>query len=331
MFHLQNSFLEKDLSILNDKLVEYLLTQNQPTNQVLEHIFSTGGKRIRPALFLLSCHLLSYEGEHKFPIASVCEYIHTASLLHDDVIDNSTLRRNKPTVNSIWGDETAVLSGDLIYSTACRLMVKTKDLDLIDCFAECIRLMSESELFQLNLLWKQNISYEEYEKIVQGKTAMLFEASLKTAGLLNQSEERIVTLLGEFGKNLGFVFQIADDCLDYSGQLSVVGKPVGNDLLEGKVTLPLIYALQKNNPQLSILVNQMIECGQALDEERKQLIFLVHQTGGLNEAIEKANEFAQNALRCLDEIKDLLNLKGIQLEAYQTLKSATEFALKRKS
>lgn len=331
MFHLQNSFLEKDLSILNDKLVEYLLTKNQPTNQVLEHIFSTGGKRIRPALFLLSCHLISYEGEHKFPIASVCEYIHTASLLHDDVIDNSTLRRNKPTVNSVWGDETAVLSGDLIYSTACRLMVKTKSLDLIDCFAECIRLMSESELYQLDLLWKSQISYEEYEKIVQGKTAMLFEASLKTAGFLNQSEDRIVTLLGEFGKNLGFVFQIVDDCLDYSGQISVVGKPVTNDLLEGKVTLPLIYALQKNDPQLSILVNQMIECGQASNEEKERLVCLVDQTGGLNEAIEKANEFAQKALWCLDEIKDLLNLKGVPLEAYQTLKAVTEFALKRKS
>ncbi len=118
--------ITSDLESLEKKLVEYLLTPNEPTNQVLSHIFSSGGKRIRPAIFLLCSQLIDYDGEHKYPIASVCEYIHTASLLHDDVIDNSTLRRNKPTVNSVWGDETAVLSGDLIYSAACRLMVKNQ-------------------------------------------------------------------------------------------------------------------------------------------------------------------------------------------------------------
>lgn len=331
MFQFQNDLLEQDLSVLNQKLIEYLLTKNTATNQVLEHIFSTGGKRIRPALFFLSCQLLSYAGEHKFPIACVCEYIHTASLLHDDVIDNSTLRRNKATVNSIWGDETAILSGDLIYSTACRLMVKTKSLDLIDCFAECIRLMSESELFQLDCLWKKNTSYADYEQIVYGKTAKLFEASLKTVGFLNQHTTEVISLLGEFGKNLGFVFQIADDCLDYSGKSSIVGKPVATDLLEGKVTLPLIYALEKKSPQLEILVNQIMECGQASLEERQQLIDLVHENGGLNQALQKAESYAQLALAQLEKLKLILNLDGMSLKAYQTLHLVTEFALNRKN
>lgn len=327
----QNHLLEQDLSALNQKLIEYLLTKNMATNQVLEHIFSSGGKRIRPALFLLSCHLVAYEGEHKFSIASVCEYIHTASLLHDDVIDNSTLRRNKPTVNSVWGDETAILAGDLIYSTACRLMVKTKSLDLIDCFAECIRLMSESELFQLDFLWKPDISHENYEKIVYGKTAKLFEASLQAAGFLKQSPESLVCLLGEFGKNLGFVFQIADDCLDYSAQSDVLGKPVANDLLEGKVTLPLIYALETKNPNLNALVAKIIENGQASAEEKRKLIDFVHESGGLKQALQKAEDYAQLALDQLEKIKFTLKLNENSLKAYQTLSSITEFARNRKN
>lgn len=179
----------QELQALEPLLIQYLLTPNEPTNQVISHIFSSGGKRVRPALFLLTAQLIGYKGEHQFPIASVCEYIHTASLLHDDVIDNSSLRRNKPTTNSVWGDETAVLAGDLVYSAACRLMVKTQSLPLIDTFAECIRFMSESELFQLELLWKIDTTQEQYSRVVAGKTAALFEASCKTPGYLLKAPE----------------------------------------------------------------------------------------------------------------------------------------------
>lgn len=327
--------IEKELAILENKFVEYLLTPNKATNQILEHVFSSGGKRIRPALFLLCCNAINYHGEHKYPIASVCEYIHTASLLHDDVIDNSTLRRNKPTVNSVWGDETAVLSGDLIYSAACRIMVKTRHLDLIDCFAECIRFMSESELFQLEMLWNKDVTFEQYQRIVHGKTAYLFEASCKTSAYLNSNSQEIVHELSEFGKNLGFAFQMKDDCLDYEGQLEVVGKPVGCDLLEGKVTLPLIFALKKNHAELNSLVSKILETGHATEDEKRNLIVLVHELGGLQEASKLTESFIQKALSSLNKIEELIKegkneISELQKQSFVTLKELTNFVMKRK-
>ena len=326
--------ITSDLETLEKKLVEYLLTPNEPTNQVLSHIFSSGGKRIRPAIFLLCSQLIDYNGEHKYPIASVCEYIHTASLLHDDVIDNSTLRRNKPTVNSVWGDETAVLSGDLIYSAACRLMVKTKSLELIDDFAECIRFMSESELYQLELLWKKETTQEQYNRVVSGKTAILFQASAKCPCYLNNTNEKITNLFADYGKNLGFAFQIFDDCLDYEGKQSILGKPILSDLLEGKVTLPLIYSLNSSHPtanNLLLLINSIIETGEASIEEKKELLHLVKETGGLEKAFLKAEEHSQKARDTLTLIEKEMVLSKKQLKALEALREITYFVLNRKN
>lgn len=310
---------------LEPLLVDYLLTPNEPTNQVIRHIFSAGGKRIRPALFFLSSGLIGYNGEHLNPIASVCEYIHTASLLHDDVIDNSTVRRNKPTANAIWGDQTAVLAGDLIYSAACRLMVKTQSLDLIDTFAECIRFMSESELFQLELLWKANTTLAQYERVVAGKTAALFAGSAKTPGYLSGLKPSAVNALDAYGKNLGFAFQIADDCLDYEGSLETVGKTVVADLLEGKVTLPVISALhssQPNKKRLSALVEKILNEGSPTDAEKMELVELVQSLGGLNNAKGVARDYATAALSALEEVAyEVPNTPYSQscLKALQTL------------
>lgn len=291
-----------DVKILESQLVEYLKTSNKPINDILQHIFSSGGKRIRPTIFLLCAKLLNYTDAHKFPIAAVCEYIHTASLLHDDVIDNSTLRRNKPTVNSIWGDETAVLAGDLIYSTACRLMVKTKNLDLIDTFAECIRFMSECELYQLEMLWNSDIQESEYEHLISGKTALLFEASAKTPGYLANSSAEIIELLSDFGKNLGMAFQISDDCLDYTSTQEVAGKPTSADILDGKVTLPLIYAIQTNNTELVEIVHKIIESGSALEQEKLRLRSLIVETGALKRAKDKAKKHISIAIQAIEKI-----------------------------
>ncbi|NBO37140.1 polyprenyl synthetase family protein [bacterium] len=293
-----------DLAALEPLLVEYLLTPNEPTNDVLRHIFAAGGKRIRPGLFLLVSQLINYSGAHRMPIAAVCEYIHTASLLHDDVIDNSSLRRGKPTANAIWGDETAVLAGDLIYSTACRLMVKTRSLDLIDTFAECIRFMSESELFQLELLWKSDITREQYDRVVEGKTAILFEASCKTPGFLAELPSDVCTALGQYGRHVGFVFQIADDVLDYVGSAQDVGKSVAADLRAGKVTLPVLCGItneqQKSQRTLSDLVSKVLTDGTCTDEELSKIVAAVQSSGGVELAREQAMTHvraAQNALR----------------------------------
>lgn len=326
------STVKNDLEILENKLVEYLLTPNKPTNQVLSHIFSSGGKRIRPAVFLLCAQVIDYDGEHKYPIASVCEYIHTASLLHDDVIDNSTLRRNKPTVNSIWGDETAVLSGDLIYSAACRLMVKTRSLELIDDFAECIRFMSESELFQLELLWKKDTAITDYERVVSGKTATLFQASAKTPCYLKKTSDKIANLFGDYGKYLGFSFQIFDDYLDYEGKEATLGKPVLTDLLEGKVTLPLIYALENvNNDSLNILVSSVFENNKLSDQDKLNLLACVKDSGGLDKALKLAEYYSEKARESLLKIANEIPLSEKQKLALDALDEITYFVLNRKN
>ncbi|MEN9824665.1 MAG: hypothetical protein RI953_410 [Pseudomonadota bacterium] len=294
-----------ELKMLEPLLVEYLLTPNEPTNDVLRHIFAAGGKRVRPGLFLLISRLIHYTGTHRMPIAAVCEYIHTASLLHDDVIDNSTLRRGKPTANSIWGDETAVLAGDLIYSAACRLMVKTRSLELIDTFAECIRFMSESELFQLELLWKADITQEQYERVVRGKTAVLFEASCKTPGFLAELTAETCERLGDYGRHLGYVFQIADDILDYAGNEAEVGKKLGADLLAGKVTLPILCGivnekeLNSSGGRLTSLVNETLLQGTCSDSALQEIVHLTQSTGGVISAQTKAMKHVEKAKNAL--------------------------------
>ncbi|MCA2961483.1 MAG: polyprenyl synthetase family protein [Silvanigrellales bacterium] len=329
-----------ELVALEPRLAEYLLTPNEPTNQVIRHIFASGGKRVRPALFLLTCQAIGYEGEHAFPIAAVCEYIHTASLLHDDVIDNSTVRRGKPTANSVWGDETAVLAGDLIYSAACRLMVKTASLPLIDDFAECIRFMSESELYQLDLLWKANTTRAQYERVVAGKTAALFEASCRTPCYLAGLPASVALPFGDYGRSLGFAFQIADDCLDYEGEEDEVGKSVTADLLEGKVTLPLILALAladsggERFAGFRKLVSTILETGEADATAKKALVEGVHATGGLHEAKAIAKAYVQTGRQALLSALDSLSSQGSRVSrgapAVESLFGLLDFVVERR-
>lgn len=296
---------DSELSELETQLVAYLRTPNDPTNDVIEHIIESGGKRLRPQLFLSCCDLLGYTGEHRHPIAAVCEYIHTASLLHDDVIDSSTLRRGKPTVSSVWGDETAVLAGDLIYSAACRLMVKTGSLELIDSFAECIRYMSESELFQLQLLWRLDTTSEHYLRVVDGKTAYLFAVSCQTPAFLARSPD-LAPPLFEFGRSLGVAFQIMDDCLDYVQDEKTAGKPTTSDLFEGKVTLPLIFALQEADQQDQETVGKIARGELQRNQESEGMLrTIVKKHQGVERAIAYASQNAEKASQTLRDLRKM--------------------------
>ena len=298
--------IEPDLNTFENTLRELIKTSNNPTNQILFHIMESGGKRLRPALFFLICHLLEYHGPHRSSIAAVCEYIHTASLLHDDVIDNSTLRRNKPTVNSVWGDQTAVLAGDLIYAASCRLMVQTGSLPLIDTFAECIRLMSESELLQLDYLWKKDLSPDDSLKIIKGKTACLFSASCSTPAYLAEKHD-LASTLSIFGENLGVAFQVIDDCLDYEGSNESLGKDVTADLKEGKVTLPIIFSLQSQHHknELFDLIENVFAEGDINQSQKIRLIELISASGG----IQKTRNFAMSLVTKSKEILETLFAK----------------------
>ena len=317
---------------LEPKMLTYLRTRSEPTNRIIAHIFESGGKRIRPGLFLLCCDLLGYHGEHRSPIAAVCEYIHTASLLHDDVIDNSTERRGRPTVNSRWGDETAVLSGDLIYSAACRLMVKTGSLPLIDTFAECIRFMSESELFQLELLWKADTSRDSYIRVITGKTAFLFAAACQTPAYLSGHDDEVARALGAYGLSLGIAFQIADDCLDYTTRGDDLGKPAVSDLYEGKVTLPLIFALESASATDKRFIEETLEGRQGkTPANQSRLQDIVVNGGGIERSLAMANSQIEDALTDLAAAMSGGKRDGVRPEVLEDLRSLGRYLQGRRT
>lgn len=225
---------------LEDRLRTFVSPQTEAAQQVIDHTLGSGGKRLRPALFFYLCKILGYRGEHLYPLAAVCEFVHAASLLHDDVVDSSSVRRQKPTPNSVWGDQQAVLVGDLLYSTASELMARTGQMEVVLAFARAIRMMSEGEILQLERAFDINTTIEDYFTIVRCKTASLIAACCKTAGLLAGAPRSTCDALEEFGTEIGIAFQIIDDVLDYAEPTAVTGKPALADIREGKITLPCI-------------------------------------------------------------------------------------------
>jgi len=241
------ALIQDELNALQDYLLDSALSSTDVPTPVVRYVFSSGGKRFRPAIFFLLCKLLGYRGKHLLPLAAVSEYMHTASLLHDDVIDNTSLRRRKPTVNSRWGDTTAILVGDLIYARACELMTATGDLRIITAFTQAIKRMSEGELIQLENLYDINITEETWLKIVHYKTGELLAATCKVAGLLAAVDEHTCARLYKFGLNIGIAFQLIDDALDFCGEERELGKQTMIDFANGRITLPIILLYQQGD------------------------------------------------------------------------------------
>jgi octaprenyl-diphosphate synthase len=237
--------VHSELKKLDSLMADLTLAQTRSAIDLVKHVLGSGGKRIRPALFFLSAKTVGYQGDHLYPMAAVCEYVHTASLLHDDVIDNSTLRRTRPTANSIWGAESSVLVGDLIYSRASELMADTGSLEIVSMFAKAIRLMSDGELLQLEHLFDDEMSAETYFKILNYKTAVLIAACCRAPAVLAGSPPEASNALESFGSNLGIAFQLLDDALDYLGDEQILGKPILADLPEGKLTLPILLLKER--------------------------------------------------------------------------------------
>lgn len=288
-----------DLLALNKRLVGYLPTETASARTVLQHVFGSGGKRIRPALYFMSCRMVGYQGDHYFPIGAVTEFVHTASLLHDDVVDNSTLRRNKPTANSIFGDETSVLVGDLIYSTASEMMAATGNMEIVKTFARAIRLMSDGELLQLENLYNPDIEAATYLRILQCKTAILIEASCKSAGLLAGLSEDRCDALASFGHGVGMAFQLIDDALDYTGSSALIGKETLQDLAEGKVTMPVILLLEMlpaaERQRLSRLMSAETINAAGIQEVAR--LVDLHDTAAMT--VEKAHTYTHEAMAAL--------------------------------
>ncbi|MCJ7798494.1 MAG: polyprenyl synthetase family protein, partial [Polaromonas sp.] len=266
-------------------------------SQVSQYIVAAGGKRLRPALLLLRCGALGYRGEQRFNLAAVVEFIHTATLLHDDVVDETTLRRGRATANETFGNPASVLVGDFLYSRAFQMMVDAGDMRIMQTLAEATNVIAEGEVLQLMNMHDATLSEQGYLRVIRSKTAKLFEASARLAALLAQSSAAVEQHCADFGQALGTAFQVIDDVLDYDGDVSEMGKNLGDDLREGKATLPLIIAMQRGTELERATIRQAIETGGT--DQMAKIIAIVQQTGALQATRDAAAVEARRALDAL--------------------------------
>ena len=284
-----------------DVVIAQRLTSDVPlVSQVAQYIIAAGGKRLRPALLLLTCGALGYSGEQRLNMAAVVEFIHTATLLHDDVVDESTLRRGRMTANEAFGNPASVLVGDFLYSRAFQMMVDAKDMRIMQTLAEATNVIAEGEVLQLMNMHDASLSEAGYLLVIRSKTAKLFEASARLAALLAKSSPAIEKSCADYGQALGTAFQVIDDVLDYDGDVLEMGKNLGDDLREGKATLPLIIAMQRATPAERIVIEQAIITGGV--DHMAQIIQIVQKTGALTATRDAAAAEAQRALDALQNL-----------------------------
>jgi octaprenyl-diphosphate synthase len=284
-----------------DQVIALKLDSGVPlVGSVSQYIISAGGKRLRPALLLLCCGALGFKGVQRFNMAAVVEFIHTATLLHDDVVDDSALRRGNATANSRFGNPASVLVGDFLYSRAFQMMVDGQSMRIMQVLADATNIIAEGEVMQLMNMHNAGLDEQGYLQVIQSKTAKLFEASARVGAILSGASAAMEAACADYGQALGTAFQVIDDVLDYSGDASVMGKNLGDDLREGKATLPLIAAMQRGSQTEREIIQQAIETGAVsmLDE----VIRIVRKTGGLDVARAAAQ---QEALRAIASAKQL--------------------------
>ncbi len=291
-----------DMTRVNQVIVDNLASPVVLINQLSQHIIYSGGKRLRPMLVMLCAKACDYQGDQDALLAAVIEFIHTATLLHDDVVDDSDLRRGQKTASSIWGNEAAVLVGDYLYSRAFQMMVKAQSMRMMDLLANATNTIAQGEVLQLLNINDANTSEEKYNEVIYGKTACLFEAAAQIGAILSDSVQQTEQALKSYGKHLGMAFQLVDDALDYTANPDELGKNVGDDLAEGKPTLPLIYAMQHGDDEQQALIRNAIENG-GLDHI-DAISQIIHSTGALEytyqQAINEAN-LAKQAIESLSQ------------------------------
>ena len=315
------SLMKRDLEMTDDILINRLNSNVELINQMSHYIINSGGKRIRPLLLLLCARATSYSGKDHHAMAVVIELIHTATLLHDDVVDESTTRRGQNTANELWGNAPSVLVGDFLYSRAFEIMVEPKSMEIMRILSKATNQISEGEVLQLLNIRNAKVSRSEYFEVIEQKTACLFKAACQIAGILSESSEELITALGNFGKHLGNAFQIIDDTLDYESDSSMIGKEIGDDLSEGKVTLPMIYALeQTTGKENKVLATAITEADASNIDNIVDILVNV-----------KAFKFSRNVAKD-ESIKALNSLKIIPESNYRSaLKLLCELSLERQS
>ncbi len=278
-----------------DQVIARRLNSGVPLiGQVSRYIIAAGGKRLRPALLLLTCGALGYRGDQRFNLAAVVEFIHTATLLHDDVVDDSSMRRGNATANETFGNPASVLVGDFLYSRAFQMMVDAQNMRVMEVLADATNVIAEGEVLQLMNMHNAALDETGYIQVIRSKTAKLFEASARVGAILANSEPEMEELCADYGQAIGTAFQVIDDVLDYTGEAGVMGKNVGDDLREGKATLPLIAAMQRGTSEQRNIVKTAIETGGV--SMLNQVVDIVKSTGALDVARLAATQEAQRAI-----------------------------------
>lgn len=291
-----------EFAAVNQLILDELYSDVPLVEDIGHHLINAGGKRLRPLLALLSAGLCGEIKQNHIALAAIIEFIHTATLLHDDVVDISALRRGRPTANAQWGNAPSVLVGDFLYSRAFQMMVRIGHLPLMDLLADTTNMIAEGEVLQLTKAGNVNLTEEEYYSVITRKTAILFAAAAEAAGLLSGLSREESQPLNLLGISLGIAFQLIDDALDYEGDSAVMGKNIGDDLQEGKVTLPLIYVLENAPQEEQAIVRKAIQ--EKSLEQLPQVIEIVKNRGGLAYTHQKAQEYGEQALSQLDKFPD---------------------------
>lgn len=322
------SYLKDDLKKIDQIIIDNCQGDAALISEIANHIILSGGKRVRPILTLLSSRLCGYNDQlnHNYNLAAAVELIHTATLLHDDVVDESDLRRGKQTSNAIWGNKASILVGDYLLSTAFQLMVKSNSIRVLDLLSNVSKIMSDGELLQLMNSTDIDISKEKYLQIISQKTAILFSASTAVGAIISGSDINTEESLYSFGNNLGIAFQIMDDVLDYSANKEDMGKEVGDDFFEGKVTLPVIIAYEKSDKQEKEKIKEIFQANLISDEKNQDhlqvMISLIDKYKTIDSSMNYALSYSQKAIENLNIFDDS--------KEKQMLISILNYAVKRK-
>ncbi|MDY0190983.1 MAG: polyprenyl synthetase family protein [Desulfuromonas sp.] len=296
--------LDNEMSLVEKQFKHDLDSDVLLIRKVGEYVLASGGKRVRPMLVLLAARLTGYQGNQQIGVASVVEFIHTATLLHDDVVDSADLRRGEASANSVWGNEASVLVGDFLFSKSFSLMVRTGSLAILQALSDATTMMAEGEVLQLISTCELDLSEERYMQVVRDKTAVLIAAACKCGGVLSGVDAVQEQALNDFGMHLGIAFQFMDDALDYVADQAEFGKVCGHDLEEGKMTLPLIEALRHCTEEERDHVAAVVEKEQLSDEDLASVTALIHRYNGIDYTRTRAKELVARAKEYLEIFPD---------------------------
>ena len=300
--HQLNPAIEPQFEAVNDYIINHLGSNVPLVEKIGHYIVESGGKRIRPLLVLLAANVAGYKGKEHISLAAIIEFIHTATLLHDDVVDNSDLRRGKDTANAKWGNAPSVLVGDFLYSRAVQIMVEIGSMEIMSVISNATNVIAEGEVLQLLNTKNPDTTEDAYMQVILGKTAMLFEAATEAGAILANSSASEREALRLYGLHLGTAFQLIDDVMDYLSTAEEMGKNVGDDLAEGKATLPLIHAMRAGTEEQRLLVRQAIRKG-GLDD-LQPIMDIVKETGAIEYTQQKAQTEADSAIAALTALPD---------------------------